>query len=108
MSDFPKPVVVVSKCLGFDHCRYNGEIVDDPFVRRLREFVEFKPVCPEMEIGLGVPRDPIRVVVAKGEMQLAQPSSGKDFSVPMNDFSGRFLDGIGPVDGFLLLSLIHI
>ncbi len=104
MNNFPRPLVVVSKCLGFDHCRYNGDMIDDPLVRRLREFVEFKPVCAEMEIGLGVPRDPIRVVVAKGEMRLAQPSTGKDFSAPMNDFCGRFLDGIGPVDGFLLKS----
>jgi uncharacterized protein YbgA (DUF1722 family)/uncharacterized protein YbbK (DUF523 family) len=102
MSDFPRPIVVVSKCLGFDHCRYNGEIVDDPFVRRLREFVEFRPVCPEMEIGLGVPRDPIRVILAGGEMRLVQPSTGKDFSGPMNDFARTFLDGLGPVDGFLL------
>jgi uncharacterized protein YbgA (DUF1722 family)/uncharacterized protein YbbK (DUF523 family) len=104
MSDFPRPVVVVSKCLGFEHCRYNGEIVDDRFVRRLREFVEFKPVCPEIEIGLGVPRDPIRVVVANGEMRLAQPSTGKDFSRPMDEFSSRFLDSAGAVDGFLLKS----
>jgi len=102
MSDARRPVVVVSKCLGFDHCRYNGEIVDDPFVRRLREYVEFKPVCPEMEIGLGVPRDPIRVVIAGGEMRLAQPSTGKESSGPMNEFAARFLDGVGPVDGFLL------
>ncbi len=104
MNDLLRPVVVVSKCLGFDHCRYNGEIVDDPFVRRLREFVEFKPVCPEVEIGLGVPRDPIRVVVANGEMRLAQPKTGKDFSKPMNEFSSRFLDSTGAVDGFLLKS----
>jgi uncharacterized protein YbgA (DUF1722 family)/uncharacterized protein YbbK (DUF523 family) len=104
VSDFPRPVVVVSKCLGFDHCRYNGEIVDDPFVRRLREFVEFRPVCAEMEIGLGVPRDPIRVVLVQGEMRLVQPSTGKDFTAPMNEFAGSFLDGIGPVDGFLLKS----
>jgi uncharacterized protein YbgA (DUF1722 family)/uncharacterized protein YbbK (DUF523 family) len=104
VSDLTRPVVVVSKCLGFDHCRYNGEIVDDPFVRRLREFVEFRPVCPEMEIGLGVPRDPIRVVLVQGEMRLVQPSTGKDFSGPMNEFGGSFLDGIGPVDGFLLKS----
>ena len=104
MSEFPRPIVVVSKCLGFDHCRYNGEIVDDPFVRRLREFIEFRPVCPEMEIGLGVPRDPIRVVLAQAEMRLVQPSTGKDFSGPMNEFAGSFLDGIGPVDGFLFKS----
>jgi uncharacterized protein YbgA (DUF1722 family)/uncharacterized protein YbbK (DUF523 family) len=102
MSDFPKPVVVVSKCLGFDHCRYNGEIVDDPFVRRLREFVEFRPVCPEMEIGLGVPRDPIRVILTDGEMRLVQPSTGKDFSAPMAMFCDCFVSGVGDVDGFLL------
>jgi uncharacterized protein YbgA (DUF1722 family)/uncharacterized protein YbbK (DUF523 family) len=104
MSTFTKPVIVVSKCLGFDHCRYNGEIVDDPFVRRLREFVEFRPVCAEMEIGLGVPRDPIRVVLVQDEMRLVQPSTGRDFSGSMNEFAGSFLDGIGSVDGFLLKS----
>ena len=93
---------MVSRCLGFDHCRYNGEVIDDPFVRRLREFVDFKPVCAEMEIGLGVPRDPIRVVMAGGEMRLAQPSTGKEYSGAMNEFAGRFLDGVGSVDGFLL------
>ncbi len=85
MNDFPRPFVVVSKCLGFDHCRYNGEIIDDPFVRRLREFIEFKPVCAEMEIGLGVPRDPIRVVLVQGEMHLVQPSTGEDFSGPLGE-----------------------
>jgi uncharacterized protein YbgA (DUF1722 family)/uncharacterized protein YbbK (DUF523 family) len=102
MSDLARPVVIVSKCLGFDHCRYNGEMVDDPFVRRLREFVEFKPVCPEMEIGLGVPRDPIRVVIADGDMRLAQPSTGKQFSESMNAFAESFLAGSGAVDGCLL------
>ena len=104
MSSFPRPVVVVSKCLGFEHCRYNGEIIDDPFVRRLRELVEFRPVCAEMEIGLGVPRDPIRVVLVHGEMRLVQPSTGKDFSEPMSEFCSRFLGGSGAVDGFLLKS----
>ncbi|HTW91198.1 MAG TPA: DUF523 and DUF1722 domain-containing protein [bacterium] len=97
-----RPVVVVSKCLGFEHCRYNGEIVDDPFVRRLREFVEFRPVCPEMEIGLGVPRDPIRVVRVEHRMRLVQPSTGKDFSESMEAFCSQFISGVVGVDGFLL------
>jgi uncharacterized protein YbgA (DUF1722 family)/uncharacterized protein YbbK (DUF523 family) len=102
MSGFPRPVVVVSKCLGFDHCRYNGEMVDDPFVRRLREFVDFSPVCPEMEIGLGVPRDPIRVILTEGEMRLAQPSTGKDFTAPMTAFCERYFSSLAGADGFLL------
>ncbi|MEO0078299.1 MAG: DUF523 and DUF1722 domain-containing protein [candidate division WOR-3 bacterium] len=97
-----KPVVVVSKCLGFAHCRYNGEIIEDPFVRRLRDYVEFQPVCPEMEIGLGVPRDPIRVVFVEGRLRLIQPATGQDFSGQMNAFAEKYLAGLGPVDGFLL------
>ena len=38
---FPKPRIVISKCIGFDPCRYNGEIVQDKFVARLEPHVEF-------------------------------------------------------------------
>jgi uncharacterized protein YbbK (DUF523 family) len=57
MYKFPKPNVVISKCLGFAKCRYDGKIVFDTIVRRLKPFVNFIPVCPETEIGLGIPRD---------------------------------------------------
>jgi uncharacterized protein YbgA (DUF1722 family)/uncharacterized protein YbbK (DUF523 family) len=99
-----KPVVVVSKCLGFAHCRYNGEMIEDPFVRRLCDFVEFRPVCPEMEIGLGVPRDPIRVVLVAGRLRLVQPETGREFSEQMNAFADQYLARVGEVDGFLLKS----
>ena len=52
MREFTKPTIVVSKCLGFDHCRYNGEIITAPFVQKMLPHVEFTIVCPEMAIGL--------------------------------------------------------
>jgi hypothetical protein len=36
MENFPKPIVVISKGLGFVYCRYNGDIIDAPFVRKLK------------------------------------------------------------------------
>ncbi len=102
MGKFAKPRVVVSKCLGFAPCRYNGEIVSDEVVSRLAEDVAFLPVCPEMEIGLGCPRDPIRIVVSGGERRLVQPATGRDLSGAMREFAKRFLDSVGEVDGFLL------
>ena len=57
-----KPRIVVSRCLGFDHCRYNGDVIKDDFVEALTPFVEYITVCPEVEIGLGVPRKPIRLI----------------------------------------------
>jgi uncharacterized protein YbgA (DUF1722 family)/uncharacterized protein YbbK (DUF523 family) len=64
--------------------------------------VEFRPVCPEMEIGLGVPRDPIRIVRVEDRMRLVQPSTGKDFSASMERFCDQFIAGVADANGFLL------
>ena len=58
----PRPTVIASRCLGFAKCRYNGQTISDDFVRKLEPHVEFVTTCPEVEIGLGVPRNPIRIV----------------------------------------------
>lgn len=102
MRDSTKPNVVVSKCLGFVHCRYNGQIISDDFVKKLRPLVNFIPICPEVEIGLGVPRNPIRVVSLKGKMKLMQSVTNKDITDMMNNFAQSFLDSLDDVDGFIL------
>ena len=60
--DHQRPKVVFSRCLGFDHCRYNGGIISEPMVEQLEAFVDSVTVCPDVEIGLGIPRQPIRLV----------------------------------------------
>lgn len=97
-----KPVVVLSKCLEFAPCRYNGAMIPDRFVKRLEPFVTFVPICPEVEIGLGVPRDPVRIVSEKGDLHLLQPATGKDLSQKMRRFSNQFLNSLNEVDGFIL------
>jgi uncharacterized protein YbgA (DUF1722 family)/uncharacterized protein YbbK (DUF523 family) len=95
---------VVSKCLGFEHCRYDGEMIDAPFVDKLKDHVVFCPVCPEVEIGLGVPRKPIRIVCVDDGNTLYQRTTGKDLTAPMRSFLATFLDSLTEVDGFLLKS----
>lgn len=102
VNSWPKPRVVISRCLGFEACRYNGEILREEIVTRLEPHVEFVSVCPELEIGLGVPRDPVRIVSLGGELRLVQPRAGTDLSEKMNRFSAAFLESVGEVDGFLL------
>lgn len=112
MKHFEKPKVVVSACLGFRACRYNGQSLPQRVVESLKAHVEFLPVCPEMEIGLGVPRDPVRVVLDGKRRLLHQPSTGRDVSAEMEGFCDRHLsqlvpaasDGRDRVDGFLLKS----
>ena len=102
MTEFPKPRIVISKCIGFEACRYNGGIVQDKFVESLGPHVEFISVCPEVEIGLGTPRAPVRIVSSGDSFKLIQPSSGLDVSGKMREFSRGFLDGLEEVDGFIL------
>jgi len=99
-----RPVVVVSRCLEFAPCRYNGLMISSDIIRRLKDFVDFLPVCPEMEIGLGVPRDPIRVIEKSGQRRLIQPATGRDCTLEMERFADRFLSGLEEVDGFILKS----
>lgn len=104
MRKFIKPVVVLSQCLEFGACRYNGQKIPDSFVRSLKSHVQFKPVCPEVEIGLGVPRLPIRMVAVRKEPRLVQSETGKDVSEALKTFSDTFLGGLKEVDGFILKS----
>ncbi len=101
---FVKPRVVVSQCLEFAACRYNGEKVRDDWVSAMKDFVEFVPVCPEVAIGLGTPREPVRLVIEAGRKYLVQPATGKDVTQPMADFAEKFLRSQKPIDGFLLKS----
>jgi uncharacterized protein YbgA (DUF1722 family)/uncharacterized protein YbbK (DUF523 family) len=97
-----RPRVVSSECLGFAAVRYNGQILSQPFVLALQEFVDIVPVCPEVGIGLGVPRDPIRLVLLGEQRHLIQPATGADVTEAMWRWSRDLLSTIGPVDGFIL------
>jgi uncharacterized protein YbgA (DUF1722 family)/uncharacterized protein YbbK (DUF523 family) len=102
MRVFPHPTVVVSKCLGFAECRWNGVTIPDEFVRQLEPHVTYLPVCPEVEIGLGIPRDPIRVVLVNDEPHLIQPTTGRDVTATMQAFAEAHFAGLKDIDGFIL------
>ncbi|MBD9565472.1 YbgA family protein [Pseudomonas sp. PDM09] len=58
-----KPKIAISACLMGAEVRYNGGHKASPLCSRiLSEYFDFVPVCPEVAIGLGIPREPIRLV----------------------------------------------
>ena len=64
MADIPLKIPVgISSCLLGEAVRYDGGHKYDPLITtQLAELFEFRPFCPEMAIGLGVPREPIQLV----------------------------------------------
>ena len=104
MRQFVKPTVVVSKCLEFEACRYNGDVISDATVRNLQPFVTYIPVCPDVEIGFVIQRETIRIVEENGMKKLVQPTTKEDVTEKMQQFSDTFLSSLRHIDGFILKS----
>jgi uncharacterized protein YbbK (DUF523 family)/uncharacterized protein YbgA (DUF1722 family) len=98
-----RPLVVVSACLEFRRCRFNGSSIRSEVVRRLEPLVDFMPVCPELAIGLGAPRRPCRLVQDRYPPRFVE-LGGRDLSAEISTFCRGFLDSLPPVDGFVLKS----
>jgi uncharacterized protein YbgA (DUF1722 family)/uncharacterized protein YbbK (DUF523 family) len=59
----PRLTIAVSACLTGEKVRYDGTDRRDPWlVQTLGRYVTLVPLCPEVAIGLGVPRPPIHVI----------------------------------------------
>jgi uncharacterized protein YbbK (DUF523 family) len=97
-----KPRVVVSKCLLGGKCRWDGVPKPDERVLELAGSVEFIPVCPETGIGLGVPREAIRIVVSGKELRLVEKKTGRDLTDRMKRFAAETLGAFADIDGLIL------
>ncbi|OLB10962.1 MAG: hypothetical protein AUH18_07010 [Candidatus Rokubacteria bacterium 13_2_20CM_69_10] len=97
----------VSACLLGARVRYDGgHKRAGALLRALGADVEWVPVCPEVELGLGVPRPPIVLVGFPSSLRLVEPESGRDLTGPMRRLARarvRQLARLG-LDGFVLKS----
>lgn len=102
----PRPRLGVSKCLEFEACRYNGVMISNDLVREMKPFVEFIPVCPEAEIGLGTPR-PTVVLQSDGKsdiIDLYQPETDTIHTPEMLKLANDFVASNSDIDGFIFKS----
>ena len=101
----PKPRVGISACLLGQEVRYDGGHKRDAFLTEvLARYVEWVPVCPEVELGMGTPRPPIRLERRGGEIRLVMPSTGADYTDAMRSFAERRVGELGKLDldGYIL------
>ncbi len=97
--------VGVSACLLGENVRYDGGHKHSRWLTDvLGSRVEFVRVCPEVEIGLPVPRPTIRLVAHPGGPRLVEPVSGADLTERMRTYALRRADALArqDLDGFVL------
>ena len=93
----------VSACLLGERVRYDGGHKRDRFLTDvLGDFVEWVPVCPEVEIGLGTPRDAIRLVGREAAPRLVVERTGEDLTARMTRFAEAKAAALRELDGYVL------
>ncbi len=80
--------VGISQCLLGDKVRYDGGHKHDSIlIEALGRYVEWVPVCPEVEVGLGTPREPMRLVGDLHAPRLVTINTGVDHTEAMTRFA---------------------
>ncbi len=97
----------VSACLLGSAVRWDGGHKRDAFLaEQLAPFVEWVPVCPEVELGLGVPREPIRLLRRGDALALVATRSGMDHTRAMRRWAEQRARALESLDlsGYVLKS----
>jgi uncharacterized protein YbgA (DUF1722 family)/uncharacterized protein YbbK (DUF523 family) len=104
-SPFDRIRLGVSSCLLGEEVRFDGGHKHDRFLTDvLGRHIEWVPVCPEVELGLGVPRDTLRLVGTPEAPRLLQEKTGEDLTVRMERYSRERVRELAALelDGFVL------
>ena len=101
-----KPIRLgISSCLLGNEVRFDGGHKKDEFLtRQFSRYVEWVPMCPEMEIGLGVPRESLRLVAMNEQIRLVAPRSGLDHTEKMQRWTRALTSSLveSGICGFVL------
>jgi len=69
-----RPLILVSRCLNFQNCRYDGSLIDSPPAEILKKWLAYRTLCPESDIGLPSPRPQLKLVKTfRQGWQIRQP-----------------------------------
>jgi uncharacterized protein YbgA (DUF1722 family)/uncharacterized protein YbbK (DUF523 family) len=94
----------ISSCLLGNLVRYDGSHQHDQFLTEtLGRYVDYLPVCPEVECGLGIPRESLRLVGSPASPRLMTSRSGIDHTERMCSWAGERLRELAreDLDGFI-------
>ncbi len=96
--------VGISSCLLGEEVRFDGGHKRDSYVNgTLAQYFEFVPVCPEMAIGLGKPREPIRLVRIGEEVRVrGVRTTDLDVTAPLRDYGREMAARLTDLSGYIL------
>lgn len=100
-----RPRVGISACLLGDKVRYDGSDKRDAYlVEVLGQQVEWVRVCPEVEAGMGTPRETLHLVRDDGRVRMKTTVTAHDYTDAMEEWGRRRVEGLAREDlsGYIL------
>ncbi len=94
----------ISACLLGQTVRFDGGHQHDHYLTDvLGKYFEYHPLCPEVAIGLGVPRSSLRLIAnAEGEPQAIMPNTGVNHTEALRQFADRAVPKLPEISGYIL------
>ncbi len=95
----------ISTCLLGENVRFDGGHKRDSYLTEtLGKFVEWIPVCPEVEIGLGTPRESLHLAGDAQAPRLVTTKTNQDHTVTMLKFAQAKIEQLKPLqlNGYIL------
>ncbi|GGK07474.1 YbgA family protein [Pseudomonas matsuisoli] len=100
----PKPKLAISACLLGDEVRFNGGHKRSHRCQDLEQYFEFVRVCPEVAIGLGTPREAIRLVGDPARPRAKNSSDQThDYTDALAKYGKRMADELEDICGYILM-----
>lgn len=87
-----KPTLLISACLNGLAYRYNGTSANDEIVDRIKSLFNLINICPEVSIGLGIPRKPIRLNKENQIIKVIQEETNLDVTKKLEKFSHEIIE----------------
>ena len=102
----PKPIIAISSCLLGKNVRYDGTNKRNELIlNKLPDYFELRAECPEMAIGLGVPRAPIQMVMLSNELRLlGVDAPERDVTVAMQAHAKDMITLCADISGYIFKS----
>jgi uncharacterized protein YbgA (DUF1722 family)/uncharacterized protein YbbK (DUF523 family) len=100
-----KPRIGISSCLLGEEVRFDGGHKRDTFLTQvLDSYVEWVRVCPEVEVGMGVPRETLRLVRVDGDTRMLTTRTGVDHTDSMRAWAKKRAAALAGMDlrGYVL------
>ena len=94
--------IAISECLLGSRVRYDGGSSRPAFPHSVLDRVlAYRGVCPEVGIGMGTPRAPIRLI--DGGRVVAVDDASRDYTSALRDFGARLAADLGGVAGYVFM-----